>query len=118
MRNFRSTNNRLAAIEGRHGMDIIKLTFADGSTRGIKIAHDYQLQLFMDACEWARAYPPPAPEGMVDVDPPLPEPKTPSDRLIALLGQAVEIDGEHVRFIQTIASICRQAVETKGRNDA
>jgi hypothetical protein len=115
MRTFRSTDNRLAELEGRRGLDVVRLTFADGSTRGIKIAHTYQLQLFADACEWARAYPRPAPEGMV-TEPSLPKPKTASDALINLLGQAVEIEGEHVRFLRTIASLCQQAVENKARN--
>ena len=112
MRNFRSNHNRLAAIEGQQGMDVIKLTFADGSTRGIKVAHDYQLQLFVDACEWARAYPPAPPEGIV-LDPPPPEPKTPSDALIALLGEAVSVEGQNVRFLRTIHSLCRQTAERK-----
>ncbi len=113
MRNFASTDKRLAAIEGRRGLGVVRLTFADGSTRGVRIAHDYQLTLFMHTCEWMLAYPPPAPEGMV-VEPPRPEPKTPSDRLIHLLGESVVLDSrEEIVFLTTIAEMARQMVARK-----
>jgi hypothetical protein len=118
MRNFVSTDKRLAEIEGRRGMGVIKLTFPDGSTRGVKIRHDYALELFEHVCMWARAFPPPAPapaEGMVvDVEPPRPEPKTPSDRLIHLLGESVAIESrEEIVFLTTIAGMARQMVARK-----
>jgi hypothetical protein len=108
MRNFDSTDKRLAAIEGRRGLGVIRLTFADGSTRAIRVAHDYALSLFEDMCEWQLAYPPPAPEGIV-LDPPRPEPKTPCDRLIHLLGESVSLESrEDIVFLQTIAEMARQ----------
>jgi hypothetical protein len=113
MRNFHSTNKRLAAIEGRRGLGIIRLTFADDSTRGVRVAHDYALTLFDHVCEWARAFPPAAPEGMV-LDPPPPEPTTPSDKLIALLGEAVAIESrEEITFLRTIHAMCQQMSERK-----
>jgi hypothetical protein len=112
MKSFRSTENRLSAIEGRRGLGVIRLTFADGSTRAIRVARDFQLALFEDTCAWQRAYPPVPPEGIVLPQPP-PEPTTPSDKLIALLGEAVSIEGEHVIFLRTIHAMCQQMSERK-----
>jgi hypothetical protein len=116
MKSFQSTNNRLAAIEGKRGMGIVRLTFADGSTRGIKVAHDFHLTLFIHVCSKLRCYPPEPPPG-VPVDPetplPRPEPATPSDQLIDLLGEAVSIEGEHIRFLKTITGMCQQLSERK-----
>jgi hypothetical protein len=117
MRIFASTDKRLAAIEGRRGMGVVRLTFADGSTRGVKVRHDYALTLFVDTCAWLRSYPPAAPppaEGMaVDVAT-RPEPKTPSDRLIHLLGESVAIESrEEIVFLTTIAGMARQMVARK-----
>lgn len=111
MRNFASTDKRLAAIEGKSGLGVVRLTFADGSTRAVRIAHDYQLELYMDACERMCPYLPAAPEEIV-LDPP-PEPTTPSDKLIELLGEAVSIEGEHVTFLRTIHATCQQMVQRK-----
>src|SRR5271170_5714229 len=110
MRNFRSNHNRLEAIEGRRGMGVVRLTFADGSRRGVRIAHDYHLTLFVHACDKLRCYPPPPPEGIV-LPPPPAEPTTPSDQLIDLLGEAVSVEGEHIRFLRTIHGLCQQLAE-------
>lgn len=92
-------------------MGTVLLSFADGSTRAIRIARNYRLTLFAHACAWARAFPPAPPEGIA-LDPP-PPPKTPSDALILLLGESVAIKGKDVRFLETIAGLARQMVARK-----
>lgn len=112
MRNFASTDRRLSEIEGKRGMATVRLVFADGSTRGIQIARDYQLELFYHTCDKLRAYPPPAPEG-VPMDPPPPEPTTPSDQLIDLLAAAESIEAEYSRFLELIHGLCKTIGEER-----
>ncbi len=113
MRNFRSSDNRLAAVEGKRGIGVVRLTFADGSTRAVKIARNYHLMLFMHVTSKLRCYPPQPPEGIV-LPPPPPEPATECDELINLLGEAVSVEAEqHVVFLRTIHAMCQQMSERK-----
>jgi len=113
VRNFQSTNKRLLAIEGYRGADAIRLTFEDGSTRGVRVRKDFALDLFEDLLSKMRAYPPPAPEGS-PITPPPAEPQTRSDELIDLLGAAVSIEAEQeIIFLNTMHEMARQLFERK-----
>jgi hypothetical protein len=97
-------------VERRDGAANVVLRFADGSSRAIQISRDgqYQLTLFTHALRKLSWY-----------DQALPEPTTPSDVLINLLGKAAVVEGP--RFIETIASLCAEVVEnrkTKAKGDS
>ena len=108
MRNSKSISSRLRDLEGRKGPTTIRLRFADGSTRGIDIARDYQLKLFAHTCARLRACPPASPDR--ELPDARSEPRTPSDELIDLLGAAVSAEG-NLFVASTIFEMCRQIAE-------
>jgi hypothetical protein len=112
MSNFAFTDRRLREIEGRRGMETIRLSFGDGTTRGIQIARDYRLKLFIDVCSRLHAFPPEPPPGVPATPPPL-EPTTQSDQLIDLLAAAESIEAEHDRFLDTIHGLCKTLGERR-----
>jgi hypothetical protein len=105
MKNSKSINSRLRDLEGRKGLTVL-LHFADGNTRGIDIARDYQLKLFAHVCARLRALP----DGELQDAPPYP--RTPSDKLIDLLGAAVSAEG-NVFVTSTIFEMCHQIAERR-----
>lgn len=107
MRNFASPDRRLREIEGRRGMGTIRLSFGDGTTRGIQIARDYQLKFFCDVCSRLRAFP----QNHLQESPRLHRrwnPTTQSDQLIDLLAAAESIETEDGRFLETIHGLCKK----------
>jgi hypothetical protein len=100
---YDSSKRRLGAIEGKREKVTIRLTFPDGSTRGVDVARDFHLQVFLHIASKLRSYPPQPPEGIV-LPPPPPEPSTPSDRLIDLMAAAESVEGP--RLFQTIFGMC------------
>lgn len=107
---YDSRKRRLDKLEGKHGKVTFRLSFSDGSTRGVEVDDtdndgvSMHARIFTHVCDKLHCYPPKPPEGIV-LPPPEPEPSTPSDNMIDLMAGAESIQGS--RFFQTIFGMCK-----------
>jgi hypothetical protein len=116
MKSLSTIERRLRAIAERRGPGTALLTFANGTTRSLKVrSRQGQLELCLDAFEKLAAYPPPAPEGSL-TDPPEPEPETKNNVPLQLLGAAVSCEGEpFLQFIHGLAQMIHEGRLEKSR---
>jgi hypothetical protein len=113
---FQSIKRRLRAIAETRGGGGAQLTFADGSTRSLKVrSRNGQLKLCLDAFAKMRSYPPATPEGVPRLSPPA-ESRTANDQALELLGRAESCEGP--RFLQFIHGLARTVHERRSQKGA
>jgi hypothetical protein len=113
---FESIKARLRVLTERRGGTTALLKFPDGSSRALKIrSRQTALELCLDCFQKLSCYPPEAPpqmpEGNPTPAPPRLELETKNDKVIALLGNAESVAGDH--FLQFIHELAKDLSEKK-----
>lgn len=107
---MRSLEQRLRNLEGRLKPSDAVLIFADGTSRGVRIARKRTLRLFMDAMHlnrffFLRAHPKYA-EGEL----PTVKPDLQYENVVRLFGAAARLEAKN-RFLVTIWGVCVEAMQ-------